>query len=95
MINPRSWLLDLMHPYPFVKWLALQLPRVLQPKPQAYGLVVHLDSNGTITHAFDDASGTSIAAITSVTEHNNHLYLGGLERDFIGVVPLPTELPQQ
>jgi len=87
IVSPRNALLDLLHPWPWVKWLGMQLPWALQPEPAMYGMVLHYDSSGRLTHSLHDADGTHVAGITSVTESDDRskLYIGGLARDHIAV----------
>lgn len=97
---PRYPHLEALAPQPFLKKLMMRLPKFLAPVPDffeglhlpTYGLLVGLDLDGNITH-FMDAYGGDIGMVTSVLEHEGHLYLGGLSADFIARVPVPEALP--
>jgi sugar lactone lactonase YvrE len=97
---PRYPHLEALAPQPFLKKLMMRLPKFLAPVPDffqglhlpTYGLLVGLDLNGNITH-FMDAHGGDIGMVTSVLEHEGHLYLGGLSADFVARVPVPEPMP--
>lgn len=86
----RSELLDrVLHPRPWLKRLAGRLPRVLQPPPSAYGLVVALDGDGRVLSSLHDPSGEHFPFVTSVEEYDEALYLGSVEADAIGRYRFP------
>ena len=68
------------------------LPRTLIPKVQPYGGIVVLDPDKTQSSSFvqllQDPNGKDIGHLTGVTVHNNKLYLGSLQNDFVGVYDL-------
>lgn len=96
---PRYPRLEALASQPFLKKLMLRLPRFLAPVPEffdglglaTYGLLVGVDLNGNITH-FMDAHRGSIGMVTSVLEHDGHLYLGSLISDYVARVPVPKPL---
>ncbi|KZV26446.1 adipocyte plasma membrane-associated protein-like [Dorcoceras hygrometricum] len=52
-------------------------------------MVVNVASNGKqIKRSFDDPTGQVMAFVTSVLEFEGHLYLGSLQTNFIGKLPL-------
>jgi ribose transport system permease protein len=53
-----------------------------------YGCVVKFDEAGNILETFWDPTGLSHASVTSIREHKGYLYLGGLENNRIGRIPL-------
>ena len=73
----RDKSLDEIHPNPLMKKIVYGLPSVLQPKAVAYGMIMHLSSNGEIIKTYYDTTGKFVAEATSVEEHNGYLYLGG------------------
>lgn len=54
-----------------------------------HGCVLRFDEAGSILESMWDAEGASHPQVTSVREHKGHLYLGGLENNRIGRIPLP------
>ena len=86
----RSPLLDrYVHPRPWLKRLLAKLPRALLAKKPRYGLVLEVDRAGRILRSLHDPTGKHLAAITSVEEHDGHLYLGTVKGDAIGRYRLP------
>ncbi|OUS30167.1 gluconolactonase [Gammaproteobacteria bacterium 45_16_T64] len=79
---------DKMHPKAWLKNLSAKLPESLKPKPIDYGLVLGLDEQGNIVTSLHDPSGAHLKEITSVEEHNDHLYFGSLHNDRIGRLAL-------
>lgn len=88
LIAPRNKLLEFIHQFPFVKKLLLS---VVYPdafvKPASLGLVVEINPEGRIISCFYDKTGT-IPSISSVTQCENVLLIGGLERDFLAIYNL-------
>lgn len=75
---------DRMHPKPWLKNLSAKLPDWLKPKPVNYGFILGLDEAGNIVTSLHDPSGENLREITSVEEHDGHLYIGSLSNDRIG-----------
>ncbi|XP_024017207.1 protein STRICTOSIDINE SYNTHASE-LIKE 4 [Morus notabilis] len=50
--------------------------------------VVNVAADGTITRHFDDSKGKVMNFVTTAVEFEDHLYLGSLNSDFIGKLPL-------
>lgn len=92
LVAPRNADADRMHPYPWVKNLVAKLPAALRPRPQSYGLVLALDSNGKIITSLHDPDGTHLNEITSVEPNAGMLYFGSLRNDRIGRLPI-TQVP--
>ncbi|MDX5298924.1 MAG: SMP-30/gluconolactonase/LRE family protein, partial [Gammaproteobacteria bacterium] len=87
--SPRKADVDLLHRLPALKNLLARLPRTLWPGPVPYGLVIVLDEQGQIQASLHDPSGAHLRMITSVKPANGYLYLGSLDNDRIGRLPLP------
>lgn len=75
---------------------ALRLRMVKQIPPDEWmcpglnnGCIVRFDDAGTVLESLWDPKGESHATITSMREHKGHLYIGGLENNRIGRIPLP------
>ena len=58
-----------------------------------YGCVVKFDDNGNVHESLWDPGGMSHPTITSMREHKGYLYIGGLENNRIGRLPLARRRP--
>jgi ribose transport system permease protein len=54
-----------------------------------HGCVLRFDDTGRIIESMWDAEGALHPQVTSMREHKGYLYLGGLENNRIGRIPLP------
>lgn len=52
--------------------------------------VANVDAEGKIIKIFDDPTGKVVSFVTSAFEFEGHLYLGSLQNDFLGKLPLET-----
>ncbi|MEK7729675.1 MAG: SMP-30/gluconolactonase/LRE family protein [candidate division KSB1 bacterium] len=84
----RKPIADRIHPYPFAKKLLARLPKFFWPKPSYYGLALAVDEHGRITRSLHDPTGQHLREITSVREHEGHLYFGTLHDDHLGRIKL-------
>jgi len=84
----RKPIADRIHPYPFAKKLLARLPKFLWPKPSFYGLALAVDEQGLITRSLHDPTGQHLREITSVREHDGHLYFGTLHDDHLGRISI-------
>jgi sugar lactone lactonase YvrE len=89
LFTVRNEIVDMLHPYPFLKAQLAKLPKSLWPSPEPYGLVLALSEKGEILESLHDPSGKHLREITSAREFSGRLYLGSLHNDRIGVYPLP------
>ena len=65
------------------------LPKEWLPKTEKYGGITIVDPESSrYVGLIQDPDGQDIGHITGVTIHENKLYLGSLENDFIGVYDL-------
>jgi sugar lactone lactonase YvrE len=83
--NPQ---MDSMHPKPWQKSLISNLPKFFWPKPQPYGLVLKINSEGKVLESFHDPSGKNLKEITHAQEYNGFLYFGSLHNPKIGKLKL-------
>ena len=60
-----------------------RMPAFLRPKAIAYGHVIAVDDNGKVVIDLQDPDGT-YPINTSVTETDNHLYIGSLVAPVLG-----------
>ena len=51
-------------------------------------IVANVGSDGKIIKILDDPTGKTMSFVTSALEFEGHLYLGSLNSDFIGKLPL-------
>jgi sugar lactone lactonase YvrE len=72
--------------YPFLRELALRLPRALLPHPESYGHVVAFTEDGTITEDLQDPSGHA-PTITGLTETAQRRYLHNVDDGALSWVP--------
>ncbi len=84
----RNEQIDTLHLHPWLKDLVAKLPDGLQPKPDAYGLVVALDDQGAVITSLHDTRGSHLQEITSVNPSGGYLYFGSLHNDRIGRLAL-------
>ncbi len=80
----RNPALERLHPHPWLKRQLSKMPRWVWPKPQSYGLVLALDENGAVRRSLHDPTGERVPQTTSAEEVNGELYLGNLDRNWIG-----------
>lgn len=85
----RNPVADNLHPHPGLKALLAKLPRFAWPRPKPYGLVLELDEDGRILRSLHDPGGLRFPQITTAREHDGFLYLGNLDRSWVGKLKLP------
>lgn len=72
-----------------LRTLLMMMPRSLAPPAQPYGGVAEVDvAQSKIRRILQDTTAKDIGMLSGVTVHENKLYLGSLENDFIGVYDL-------
>lgn len=90
LASPRKKEVDtIYHPRPWLKRILMYLPEVVRPSPTRYGLILKIDIQGNILNSYHDTSGEILWSITNVFEDDNHLYLGSLFNDAVGVWEIP------
>ncbi len=77
LVSPRQQSAEDLMTKPFLRKLIMKLPRSFHPAPVHYACVVGLDQNGTVKHNYQ-SSHPKFVEITSVTEHDGHIYFGSL-----------------
>lgn len=83
--NPR---MDRLHPSVFLKRQLAKLPRLFWPRPAAYGLALAVSEDGRVRRSLQDPTGEVVPQVTSAEEVGGFLYLGNLDRGFIGRLAL-------
>lgn len=86
----RSEALDNIHPKKGMKKLIYGLPEFMQPKAEAFGMVMHISMDGDILKTLFDTHGTIIPEAGAVKEFNGCLYIGGDVLPYIGKYKLDT-----
>ncbi len=81
IVSPRSPVLDMAHPHPWIKRAMLRLPRFMLPAARPDACIIGLDLQGNAMTVLRDPSGVSFSFITNVEENDGILYLGSLLRD--------------
>jgi sugar lactone lactonase YvrE len=81
--KPRTKQVDAMAGRPFIRKLALRLPRALWPVPPAYGHVIAFNEDGKVVADLQDPSG-SYPETTGVLETGDRLYIQSLHAPAIG-----------
>ena len=83
---PRLPALESLQSLPTLKRILGALPEALWPKPVAHGLVLKLDAEGNILQSLHDATGETMAIVTSAERYGDTLYMGSLVRPGIGML---------
>ena len=83
---PRSKVLDVLAPYPYLRKIMMRLPAVVRPKPKQFGHVLAVDDSGQVVADLQEPSG-AYSATTSVRETAHHLYIGSLHAPTLARVP--------
>ncbi|MCD7447225.1 hypothetical protein HAX54_026344 [Datura stramonium] len=83
---------NFVHKSRTTKHLLATFPKLINWVNGAYykAMVVNVGTNGKIIKGFDISIGKVMSFVTSALEYENHLYLGSLNSDFIGMLPLTT-----
>lgn len=82
-VSPRNSMVDNISGSPFLRKIVQRLPAFIQPKAKSYGHIIALDGNGKVVQDLQDP-GTSYPQNTSVTETEEHLYIGSLVAPVLG-----------
>jgi sugar lactone lactonase YvrE len=73
----RNDQLDKIHNKPGIKKFVYALPNFLQPKPEKFGMVLHISQDGKILSALYDTKAVIMPEAGAVKEYKDYLYLGG------------------
>lgn len=90
MPQQTSRVLEFVHTSKVSKHLIASFPRLfnLISVTKKKAMVVNVATDGKITRMFDDNDGKVINFVTSAMEFEGHLYLGSLNSNFVGKLPL-------
>lgn len=87
--SPRKPIIDLLAPIPGLRGIVGLLPRPLWPRPGHRAMVLGIDSAGRVLSNLQDPSPEAYAPVTSVEEKDGMLYLGSLQANGVGRIPVP------
>lgn len=85
--SPRLALLERLLPHPRIRRAVDALPTAVQPKPERYGLVALVDTDGNVLRTLHGPTG-GYSMITGVRQHGRTLWLGSLTESGVGRVDL-------
>lgn len=74
----RSWLLDAIHPYPWIKAILAKLPDAWIPKPQRYGAALRISAAGEVLETRQNPTGMPAGMVTSIEETATDIWYGSL-----------------
>lgn len=79
-----------MHTSRAAKHLLATFPKLFNLVDGLYtrAMVANVGNDGKIIKVFEDPNGKVMSFMTSAVEFEDHLYLGSLNSDFIGKLPL-------
>jgi len=83
LVKPRGAFIDSAAGKPWLRSLAMRLPKALWPVPPAYGHVFAFDESGKVLADLQDPSGAYPEA-TAVTETEDRLYIQSLHAKTLG-----------
>ncbi|ALK97430.1 strictosidine synthase [Massilia sp. WF1] len=86
LAKPRTAAADAMAAHPFLRKLALRLPRFLWPVPPAYGHVLAFTEDGQVVADLQDPQG-AYPDTTGVLETADRLYIQSVHADSLGWLP--------
>lgn len=86
--------LEFVHASKIAKHIVATFPRLVNiiDGTQKKAMVIKVAVNGTILRRLDDPEGKVMSFLTSAVEHEGNLYLGSLNADFIGKLPISDNL---
>ncbi|KAI9192257.1 hypothetical protein LWI28_020095 [Acer negundo] len=89
----RSGVLDFVHTSKASKHLLAAFPKLfnLINPVRRKATVINVAADGSIIRKFQDPDGKVMSFVTSAFEFEDHLYLGSLNSNFIGKLPLKAE----
>lgn len=82
--------MEFVHKSKMAKHLVATFPRMLKIVQDTHkkATVIKVSPNGVILKRLDDPNGKVMSFVTSAVQYDGHLYLGSLDTNFIGKLPL-------
>ncbi|KAK4266079.1 hypothetical protein QN277_027051 [Acacia crassicarpa] len=94
LVQATSEEMGFVHSSKLLKHLVASFPRSLGNVVRGAhkkAMVANVGTDGKIIRIFDDSEGKVMTFVTSALEFEDHLYLGSLNSNFIGKLPLRSE----
>jgi hypothetical protein len=90
MLQLASNGLEFVHTSKASKHIIATFPRLVELVNGVYSkaAVVNVAADGKIIRKFDDPNGKVMTFVTAAFEFEDHLYLGSLNSNFVGKLPL-------
>ncbi|XP_054790238.1 protein STRICTOSIDINE SYNTHASE-LIKE 4-like [Prosopis cineraria] len=90
LVQLTSEKMGFVHSSTILKRLVATFPSLVNVVSGAYkkAMVANVGTDGKITRIFDDDQGKVVSMVTSALEFEDHLYLGSINSNFIGKLPL-------
>lgn len=90
MLQLTSKGFEFVHTSVVSKHVVATFPKLLELVRGTYkkATVVNVGADGKIMKKFEDPTGKVMSFVTSAMEFEDHLYLGSLNSNFIGKLPL-------
>ncbi|KAL8137214.1 hypothetical protein V2J09_003215 [Rumex salicifolius] len=87
-LTPRE--LEFVHKSKVAKHIIATFPTLVEivKGTTKKAMVVNVNAQGQITKRFDDPEGKVVSFVTTALEYEDHLYLGGLNFNFVGKLSL-------
>jgi sugar lactone lactonase YvrE len=85
LTKPRGGAVDALAGWPFLRKVALRLPRFLWPVPPSHGHVIAYDEEGRVLADLQDPSA-GLSETSGVTEYHNRLYVQSLHAGAFGIL---------
>ncbi|MFT4850744.1 MAG: sugar lactone lactonase YvrE [Sediminicola sp.] len=86
----RNEALDKIHSKGGMKKFIYSLPEFMQPKAEAFGMILNVSKKGEIIESLFDTNGTILPEAGAVKEFKGQLYIGGDVLPYIGKYKLST-----
>jgi len=86
LVSPRSEPVDSLSGQPFIRKIIQRLPSAIQPKPQRYGFLVHIDEDGNVLETLQDPSGSYALITGALTGPDGKLYISSLTEPDLAVL---------
>jgi sugar lactone lactonase YvrE len=85
LTKPRGSTIDALAGLPFLRKVALRLPRFLWPVPPSHGHLIAYDEEGRVLADLQDPSG-GLPETSGATEYHNRLYVQSLHAGAFGIL---------
>ena len=85
LTKPRGSTIDALAGRPFLRKVALRLPRFLWPVPPSHGHLIAYDEEGRVLADLQDPSG-GLPETSGATEYHNRLYVQSLHAGAFGIL---------